>query len=122
MAKGQKSIVSRIILWIGVLLAIVMGLGAAMGASWADDALFVFLLIVIGILIGIKNISSGEVANFLMGTIALILATTVANLSAIDKIVPKVGTFIQASLANFIVIIGVAAVIVSFKAVYNLAK
>ena len=122
MAKNKGNNMGRIVLSIGVILSIVMGVGAAMELSWANNAVLVFLLIVLGLLVGFKNISAGEVSSFLMGTIALILATAVANLSAIDEVVPKVGTFIQASLANFIVVIGVAAVIVSFKAVYNLAK
>ncbi len=122
MAKTKGSLINKFILSVGIILAIIMGIGAAMESSWANEPLFIFLLIIIGVFIGLKNISSGEVANFLMGTIALILATAVANIASIDKIIPKVGTFIQASLANFIVIIGVAAVIVSFKAVYSLAK
>ncbi|MEK6839857.1 MAG: hypothetical protein AABX72_02875 [Nanoarchaeota archaeon] len=122
MAKKDGNTMSKLVLSIGILLAVIMGIGAAMEMSWANNPILVFLLIVIGALIGFKNITTGEVSGFLMGTIALILATAVANLTAIDKVIPKVGTFVQASLANFIVVVGVAAVIVSFRAVYGLVK
>lgn len=122
MAKKSGVDMGKFILSIGVVLSIILGIGAAMEAAWASSPIFVFLLIIIGLLVGFKNITSSEVSSFLTGTIALILATAVANLTAIDRVIPKVGTFVQASLANFIVVIGVAAVIVSFKAVYNLAK
>jgi uncharacterized membrane protein len=121
MAKKQVNI-GKAVFSIGVIIALVMGLGAALAAEWASRPLLMFLLILIGAVVGFKNVSSKETSSFLMGTIALILATAVANLAAIDRIIPKVGTFIQASLANFIVVVGVAAVIVSFKAVYSLAK
>ncbi len=122
MAKSSGVDKGRLVLSIGVVLAVILGVGAALETTWASSPVLMVLLILIGLIIGIKNISAGEVASFLTGTIALILATAVANLTAIDKVIPKVGTFIQASLANFIVVIGVAAVIVSFRAVYRLAK
>jgi uncharacterized membrane protein len=121
-AKKSSVGMGQFILSIGVVLSIILGIGAAMEASWASSPFFVFLLIIVGLLIGFKNVSTSEASGFLTGTIALILATAVANLTAIDKVIPKVGTFVQASLANFIVVIGVAAVIVSFKAVYERAK
>jgi hypothetical protein len=118
-AKKSSVGMGQFILSIGVVLSIILGIGAAMEASWASSPFFVFLLIIVGLLIGFKNVSTSEASGFLTGTIALILATAVANLTAIDKVIPK---FVQASLANFIVVIGVAAVIVSFKAVYERAK
>lgn len=122
MAKKEGKSLGKLVLSAGIILAIIIGIGAAFEMTWANNPVLVFLLIVIGALVGFRNITAGEVSSFLMGTIALILATAVANLAAIDKVIPKVGTFVQASLANFIVIVGVAAVIVSFRAVYGLAK
>ena len=121
MAKNEGGF-GKLLFSVGAVIAIVMGVGAAMKATWANLPWLILVLVLIGLIVGFKNVASKEVSGFLMGTISLILATAVANLIAIDTLIPGVGTFVQASLSNFIIVVGAAAVIVSFRAVYGLAK
>lgn len=122
MAKKQQKGMGKVLFVVGVLIALIMGIGAAMETGWASNPWLVLLLVVLGLVVGFFNIAASEVSAFLTGTVGLILATAVANLVSIDTLVRGVGTFIQASLGNFIILIGAAAVVVSFKAVYSLAK
>ena len=118
----NKMTMGTLLFSIAAIIAVVMGLGAAMEWCWISQPWLIVVLIAIGLIVGFRNITTKEVSSFLIGTVSLILATAVANLIAINTLIPKVGTFIQASLSNFIVVVGAAAVIVSFKAVYNIAK
>lgn len=119
MAKGGLTTTLYVI---GVILAVVMGIGAAMGSNWATNDWLVFILIVIGLVVGFYNVKAKEVHSFLVGTLTLIIANTVANLTALDILIPKLGTFVSATISSFIVVVAAAAVVVSFKAVYELGK
>ncbi len=119
---AKESNVGNILFTVGVVLSLIMGVGTAMSTSWADSTLISVVLVVIGLVVGFANISAKEVTPFLTGTVALIIASTVANLQVFDSVVGNVGTFITATLAAFITVVGAAAVVVSFKAVYGLAK
>ena len=107
---------------IGVIIAVIMGIGTAMGMSWATNMWFTVVLVVIGLIVGFYNISAKEVTPFLIGTVTLIIAVAVSNFAALDNLIPKIGTFIAATLANFLTVVAVAAVIVSFRSIYQLAK
>ena len=119
MAKGGLTTTLYII---SVILAVIMGIGITMGSAWATNEWLIFILVVIGLVVGFYNIKVKETHHFLLGTLTLIIANTVANLTAIDTLIPKLGTFISATISNFILVAAAAAVVVSFKAVYELAK
>ena len=121
MAKETKNITTTLYL-VGVLLAVVMGIGVAIGAGWAGNRWLVFLLVLVGLVAGSFNITAREVLPFLIGTVALIVASDVANLQAIDTLIPRLGTFLYEALEGFTTVIGAAAVVVAFKAVYAMAK
>lgn len=117
-----KSGLTTTLYLIGVILAVIMGVGSAIGSAWVNNAWLVFVLVVIGLVVGFYNIATKEVHNFLVGTLTLVIASSVANLIVIDTLIPRLGTFITATISNFVVVVAAAAVIVSFKAVYALAK
>ena len=121
MAKSDSSL-TTMLYSIGVIIAIVMGIGTAMNQEWSTNAWLVLLLVVIGLVVGFYNITSKEVTPFLIGTIALVIANAVANFTILNTLIPKIGTFVAATLGNFITVIAAAAVVVAFRAVYGLAK
>ena len=106
---------------IGIIVAIVLAFGAATSAQWARNQWFGVILLVLGLVIGFTNIKSAEVGPFLLGSAALIIATIGTNLVVLN-VITGLGTFVQAALNAFIMMIAPAAVVVSFKAVYKMAK
>jgi hypothetical protein len=107
---------------LGVLLALILGFGVSTGSSWASKPHMGFILLILGLIVGVKNIRAKEVGPFLLGSIALMMATALSNLVVLNFVIPGVGTFIKAALGGFIMMVAPAALIVSFKAVYKMAK
>jgi len=125
MAKKSKKLkgnMGNLLYTVGVVIAVIMGLGTAIQSGWADNKWIIFILVIIGLITGFKNITTKEVTPFLIGTIALMTATRIPFLMALDSIGFALGTFLTAALGYFIVVIGTAAIVVSFRVVYGLAK
>lgn len=123
MAKGVSNFPATLYS-LGVLIAVVMGAGAAIGATWVANVWLSLLLVVIGLVVGFYNIRQKEVTPFLIGTMSLIIARSVANLGVLDFVIKglPVGTFLTTAIDGFLMVVGAAAVVVAFRAVYGLAK
>jgi len=112
---------SQIGVWaflIGAAIAIIMAVGSTAGQAWAANAWLVFALVVLGLIVGFLNITKEEMYGFLIATVALLVAKT-ANLTAINTLVPFVGTFLEAVVANAIILVAPAALVVAFKFIYT---
>lgn len=75
------------------------------------------LLVVLGIVVGLLNVSEKETTPFLVAAIALVAAGT-AGFGA----VPTVGGYLTGIVSNLATFVAPAAVIVAVKAVYALAS
>ena len=95
---------------IGILLAIIAGLVPA----WQTPTI-TWILVVIGLVVGLLNIQAKETTEFLVATIALLI---VGSAGAI----PALGVIVLSILANIVAIVAPAALIVALKAVYSLAN
>lgn len=105
---------------LGVLIAI---LGGAFGGYAAAYAPWITLILVIlGLVVGFLNISAKEVNDFLLAAIALVAVGLVANLSAIDTIIPVLGSVLQSMVQNVAAFVAPAALIVALKAIYQLGR
>ncbi len=98
-----------------------MAIGSTMQQAWASNAWLVFALVVLGLVVGVANIKKLEPNALLMPAIALLVAKT-ANLSAINALIPLVGTFLEAVVSNAITLVAPAVVIVALKSVYTNLK
>ena len=98
---------------IGLVIAVIAGVfGASTG--WLPLA-----LVILGLIVGFLNITEEEANNFLIAAIALILVGTIGGgLSTI----PTIGEYLAAIVANIAVFVVPAALVVSLKAVWSLAK
>lgn len=76
-------------------------------------------LIVVGVIIGLINITHKERNLFLIATIALIV-TNGANIGSIE--LWNIGRFLQAFIWNLTILFAPAAVIIALEAIYSLAK
>ena len=127
MVKKAKSKIKignlgNILYTIGVIVAVITAIGVTMGSNWASNDWIIFALVVIGIITGFQNITAKEVTPFLIGTIALMVTIRLPFLITLDSIGFPLGTFLTAALTYFIIVISTAAIVVSFRVVYGLAK
>ncbi len=108
--KGKSVLIGKWAFSIALLVAIIAGLLEPVG-----NATIALILVVLGLIIGLLNITAKEVSTFLIAAIALVLMTT--SLS----ILPALGMYVQAMLVNVAVFVAPAAVVVALKAVYAVA-
>lgn len=100
---------------VGVLAALIF---AFTNGDFLPKELGIFLII-IGIIIGLINITHREKSLFLLATIALIV-TNGANIRAIT--LWNVGAFLQSFIMNLTILFAPAAVIIAIECIYSLAK
>jgi len=97
---------------VGILIAIIAGLVPA----W-QTATIVWVLVILGLIVGLLNITAKETVEFLVATIALVLIGTAGI-----QTLPALGGIVTAILKNIVAFVSPAALIVSLKAIYELAR
>jgi len=100
---------------IGVILAIILGLFGTYITTEVQTYV-IYLLIILGLIVGFLNIAEKQSFDFLIAAIAL-LAVGGAGL----ELLPTIGLYLGAILTNIAVFVAPAAVIVALKAIYSLA-
>jgi len=111
MAKTKGiNVVGKWAFLIGVILAVVLGLFDPIMGNWA------IVLVVIGLIVGLLNVTDKEVAPFLMSGAVLIIASALGG--SLMSEMPYVGAILDALLAVFVP----ATVIVAIKNVFSLAR
>ncbi|HLD83476.1 MAG TPA: hypothetical protein VI979_01320 [archaeon] len=101
----------------GIAIAVLTGLASGAIAAYATWTSL--LLALLGIVVGLLNISEKETTAFLVAAIALVTAGT-ASFAAIDMY--GVGAILDGVVKNIAVLVSPAAVIVAVKAIYSLAS
>ena len=111
---------------VSIVIAVLAGIGAAAGfgaSSWVA-----VLLVILGVIVGLLNISEKETTSFLVATIALIVASLGANVAGTAgafsalNVVPGLGLLVNAIVANIAIFAAPAAIVVAIKAIMNLAS
>jgi len=95
---------------IGVVLALLLGLFGVMNATW------LYVLVFIGLIIGLLNIADEEVQPFLWSGIALIIASALGQ--GVMQQVGVLNNILDSLLAIFVP----ATVVVAIKNVFAMAK
>ena len=114
MAKN-KNLIGGWAFLIGVLLALVVGVLSVFNIDM-NTSLIAAILMGLGIIIGLLNITAKESMPFLLSGTALILASFFGMIST--STVPVAGAILVALLEIFVP----ATIIVAIKNVFNLAK
>jgi len=99
----------------GVVLAIILGVFGTYVVAYTEA--ITYLLIVLGLIVGLVNVKQKEAFNFLIASIAL-LAVGAAGLDML----PVVGTYVRTILTNIATFVAPAAILVALKAIYDLAS
>jgi hypothetical protein len=98
---------------VGVIIAIIAGLFPTAIASTA------LLLVILGIVVGFLNITAAETDEFLISTIALMVAGG-AGLAAITW--ANLGIYLESIIGNITIFVAPAAIVVALKAIFSLAE
>ena len=102
-----------------IVIAVLAGL--ATGLAGYQSGAVSALLVVLGVVVGVLNISEKETTPFLVAAVALMAAATV-GFGAIDQVISKAGTTLDAIFGYIATFVAPGAIIVAFKAVYALAS
>ena len=94
---------------IGVILAIVLGLIGSMNSTW------LFVLVIIGLIVGLFNVGDTEVKPFLFSGVALIIASSFGQ--SVMNSAPMLNSMLQALLVIFVP----ATIVVAIKNVFTIA-
>ena len=97
----------------GVILAIIAGVLTNLIAA----NIVTLVLVVLGLIVGLMNVTAKETTSFLIAAAALMIAGS-ANLNVIWM----VGTYVDAIVKNIAVFVAPAAIVVAIKAVKALAS
>jgi hypothetical protein len=117
MAKGKRSILSMVGFWafiVGLVIAIVVGILAALGMATVIMPAIIIVLIILGLIVGFLNITAKEIVLFLVATIALIVVGGVfAPLRTFG-----IGAILDDILALVATLMAPAAVVAAIKALW----
>ncbi|MBI4144848.1 hypothetical protein HY493_01420 [Candidatus Woesearchaeota archaeon] len=94
---------------VGILLAIIAGLIPQLQTTTVT-----WILVILGLVVGLLNITARETTEFLVAVIALMI---VGSAGAI----PALGGIVLSILANIVALSAPAALVVALKAIYSLA-
>ncbi|MEK6941600.1 MAG: hypothetical protein AABW85_01980, partial [archaeon] len=86
-----------------------------------NGRIILLALVVLGLVVGVLNISDKEVGKFLVASIALILVGS-ANLTAANTVVFGLGTIMQTIVVNLARFVAPAALVVALKSIFSMAK
>lgn len=106
----------------GVLIAVIMGIVAALspGGLGGSRSWLLFVLLILGFVIGFVNITAKEVQGFLIASIAVLVTAGAAGLTNTAGI-GAIGAIIKNVVDHIVLVIGPAALVVSLRAVYGFA-
>ena len=102
----NMDVIGRLAFYAGIVISILLG--------WMDMQYATIILVVLGLIVGLLNVTAKETTNFLIGTLVLVTAgLTLAS---------ALGEPIKSILHAFTVFTAAAAVLVAFKAVWTIQK
>lgn len=116
MVKGGNKIGSWAFL-VGVILAVVFGLGLTNGAApW-----MVSLVFILGIVVGLLNVTAGEVGTFLTAGAVLVIVASLGSAS-VAAVGGSAGTYITGLLNGILLLFVPATIVVAVKHVFVIAR
>lgn len=101
---------------VGVIIAVVVSLFIV---SDTVQGWLALLLVVLGLIVGLLNITEKESTPFLIASAALLITGTTGDTL---KIIPVIGGYLQHIVQSIAVFVTPAAIVVALKAIQSLAK
>jgi len=101
---------------IGVIIALLIGIFS----FGTFDATLVSLLIILGIIVGLLNVTSHETSPFLLAALSLVIVSYFGG--SVFANIAVVGKYLQSTLNALMTFVIPATIIVALKAIYSLAQ
>ena len=101
---------------VGIIITIVVSL---FSVSDTIGGWLLLLLVVLGLIVGLLNVTERETTPFLVAAAALLITGTTGSTLAI---IPVIGGYLQNIVQNIAVFVTPAAIVVALKAIQSLAK
>jgi len=114
--KKSKNKIGSLFFVIGTIIAIVGGLVYTGGLNTILSS----ILIALGIVVGLLNITLKETNAFLLATVSLVIITALGG--AVLAQIPTIGLYIEGVLLSILTFVIPAGIIVALKSVYSLAE
>ena len=96
----------------GIILAVLIALVPHLRGDIAT-----WILVILGVLVGLLNVTAKETTGFLIAALALIIASSASAL-----VLAVIWTGLTLILGNIIIFVSPAAIVVALKTVYALAQ
>ena len=116
MAEGSK--LGEWSFLVGTIIAVLIGLFSG-SLSAPTQGWLVLLLVILGLLVGLLNITEKETTPFLVAGIALIATGTASDTLGV---IPVIGNYITGIVKAISVFVAPAAIVVALKAIRSLAR
>jgi hypothetical protein len=122
MAKSRLRTIGVWAFIIGVIIALLVGIGTGLMATSVKDnmGLIATIMVVLGLIVGLLNIKDEEITKFVIAAIGL--ATGSITLASLGPILGPVGPMVEAAFKVFGVFVAGAVFIPALKAVYRISK
>jgi hypothetical protein len=113
------AVLGAIAFFVGIGIAIICGAVP----DWRDSGVVVLILVILGIVVGLFNITGREIIPFLIAAIALVVVGLAGgSFSALDDIIDGLGRALDAIVNLIAVFMVPAAVINAVRVVIELAR
>jgi len=115
-SRKLSSYIGLLAFFVGIILAIVGGIG------YHDNSGITLTVVIVGILVGLLNITGKEVLPLLIAAIALIVVGLTQGFLPLNDLGGEAGTKINAVVAYLATFMAPAAVISAFRAIWAVAR
>ena len=119
---AKKSLMSKVGVWsyiAGILIAAILGLVATFGTG-SIQGWHVAVLGILGVIVGLLNISDDEVQMFLVAAIAFVVASS--GMAVVFNSLGDAFVGLEVFMNAIAIFTAPGALVVAFKALYNVAK
>lgn len=123
---NSSAVVGRYAFLLGILLAIVWAIIAIINPLVATNTIVLSILVILGIVIGLLNISARETMPFLLATVVLVImfgfGSTYLGLVGQGSGFEFIGNFLQGLLTYLMILVVPAGIVVALKELYAFAE
>jgi hypothetical protein len=107
---------------LGLVVAVLAGIAVAANAIGAVSGWVSLLLVVLGVIVGLMNISEKESNAFLVASIALVVVGSFRVFTALEPVSSTLATLLNTIVLNVAIFAAPAAIITAVKAVHAMGN